>query len=51
MSILRDDVAFGSPNSAAAFVLGGSRNGWIEWMNEAAGTLDAVYRGKGKETR
>lgn len=51
VSILRDDVAFGSLSSAAAFVLGGSRNGWIEWVNEAGVTLDAAYRGKGKETR
>ncbi|MBQ1429365.1 MAG: GIY-YIG nuclease family protein [Kiritimatiellae bacterium] len=51
VSILRDDVAFGSPSSAAVFLLGGSRNGWIEWVNEAGRTLDAVYRGKRKETR
>lgn len=50
-STLRDDVAFGSPSSAAAFVLGGSQNGWTEWVNEAGETLDAAYRGKGKETR
>lgn len=48
---LRDDVAFGSPSSAAVFVLGGSQNGWTEWVNEAGETLDAAYRGKGKETR
>ena len=51
VSILRDDVAFGSPSSAAVFVLGGSQNGWTEWVNEAGETLDAAYRGKGKETR
>ena len=51
VSILRDDVAFGSPSSAAVFVLGGSRNGWIEWVNEAGVTLNAAYRGKGKESR
>ncbi|MBQ9681400.1 MAG: GIY-YIG nuclease family protein [Aeriscardovia sp.] len=47
-SILRDDVAFGSPSSAAVFVLGGSQNGWTEWVNEAGVTLDAAYRGGGK---
>lgn len=51
VSTLRDDAAFGSPSSAAAFVLEGSRNGWIEWVNEAGETLNAAYRGKGKETR
>lgn len=51
VSILRDDVAFGSPSSAAVFVLGGSQNGWTEWINEAGETLDAAYRGKGTETR
>lgn len=51
VSVHRDDVAFGSPSSAAVFVLGGSQNGWTEWINEADETLDAAYRGKGKETR
>lgn len=51
VSVLRDDLVFGSPSSAAVFVLGGSQNGWTEWVNEADETLDAVYRGKGKETR
>ena len=51
VSTLRDDVAFGSPSSAAVFVLGGSQNGWTEWVDEAGETLDAAYRGKGKETR
>lgn len=48
---LRDDMVFSSPSSAAVFVLGGSQNGWTEWVNEAGETLDTVYRGKGKETR
>lgn len=51
VATLRDDVAFGSPSSAAVFVLGGSANGWTEWINEAGETLDAAYRGKGTETR
>ena len=44
-------MVFSSPSSAAVFVLGGSQNGWTEWVNEAGETLDTVYRGKGKETR
>ena len=51
IAILRDDMVFSSPSSAAVFVLGGSQNGWTEWVNEAGETLDTVYRGKGKETR
>lgn len=51
IATLRDDMVFSSPSSAAVFVLGGSQNGWTEWVNEAGETLDTVYRGKGKETR
>ena len=51
MATLHDDVTFGSPSSAAVFVLGGSQNGWTEWINNAGETLDAAYRGKGTETR
>ena len=51
VATLRDDVTFGSPSSAAVFVLGGSQNGWTEWINNAGETLDAAYRGKGTETR
>lgn len=43
---LSDDVEFPSPSTAAVFVLGGSQNGWIEWINDAGQTLDSVYRGK-----
>ena len=42
VSVQRDDVAFGSPSSAAVFVLGGNQNGWTEWVNEAGETLDAA---------
>lgn len=42
--VLADDVEFASPSSAAVFVLGGSQNGWIEWVNEQGKTLDEVYR-------
>ena len=41
---LNKSVAFASPSSAACFVLGGSRNGWIEWKNQDGKTLDEVYR-------
>lgn len=51
IATLRDDMVLSSPSSAAVFVLGGSQNGWTEWVNEAGETLDTVYRGKGKETR
>ena len=41
---LETDVEFPSPSAAAVFVLGGSQNGWIEWINEQGQTLDSVYR-------
>ena len=42
---LADDATFPSPSAAAVFVLGGSQNGWTEWVNDAGQTLDEVYRG------
>ena len=42
--VLDEDIQFSSPSSAAVFVLGGSQNGWMEWINEAGQTLDEVYR-------
>ena len=42
--ILKKSLTFTSPSSAACFVLGGSRNGWIEWKNQDGKTLDEVYR-------
>ena len=44
--ILDDDVEFPSPSAAAVFVLGGSQNGWTEWVNNRGQTLDSVYRNK-----
>ncbi len=41
---LQHDIEFNSPSSAAVFVLGGSQNGWIEWLNDAGQTLNEVYR-------
>lgn len=43
-SELGEDLAFPSPSAAAVFVLGGSQNGWTEWVNGAGQTLDYVYR-------
>ncbi|PLS29524.1 GIY-YIG nuclease family protein [Bifidobacterium parmae] len=43
---LADDVEFASPSAAAVFVLGGSQNGWTEWVNDHGQTLDYVYRSK-----
>ncbi|MDO4442342.1 MAG: GIY-YIG nuclease family protein [Slackia sp.] len=40
------DVEFSTPSAAAVFVLGGSQNGWTEWVSDAGETLSAVYRGK-----
>ena len=41
---LEDDYEFPSPSAAAVFVLGGSQNGWTEWVNEQNYTLDSVCR-------
>lgn len=46
-SELGQDVTFSSPSAAAVFVLGGSANGWVEWVNDQGQTLDSVYRAKG----
>lgn len=43
---LGEDQAFSSPSAAAVFVLGGSQNGWTEWVNGSGKTLDHVYREK-----
>ena len=45
-AVLDDDVEFPSPSAAAVFVLGGSQNGWTEWVNDRGQTLDSVYRSK-----
>lgn len=37
-------VSFTSPSSAGQFVLGGSINGWVEWKDKDAKTLDKLYR-------
>lgn len=43
---LEDDVVFSSPSAAAVFVLGGSQNGWTEWVDEAGNALNDIYRAK-----
>lgn len=41
---LARDVSFDTPSAAAVFVLGGSQNGWTEWVSEDGRTLSMVYR-------
>lgn len=41
---LTEPVSFSSPSSAAVFVLGGSANGWTEWVAADGRTLSDVYR-------
>lgn len=42
--VLNVSISFSSPSAAAAFVLGGSINGWTEWKNSAGETLDKMFR-------
>lgn len=46
---LAEDVTFASPSAAAVFVVGGSQNGWTEWVNDQGKTLNDVYRSGGKQ--
>lgn len=39
-----EGVRFSSPSAAAVFVLGGSANGWSEWVNDKGQTLSSLYR-------
>ncbi len=41
---LTRDTSFDTPSAAAVFVLGGSQNGWTEWVSEDGRTLSKVYR-------
>ena len=42
---LSEDLEFPTPSAAAAvFVLGGSQNGWTEWVSDDGETLNQVYR-------
>lgn len=44
MHILKEKESFNSPSAAAVFVLGGSQNGWTEWVDSSGRTLSSVYR-------
>ena len=39
---LTEDLESPTPSAAAVFVLGGSQNGWIEWVNNDGETLNQV---------
>ncbi|WP_411161043.1 DUF4357 domain-containing protein [Collinsella aerofaciens] len=41
---LARDLEFPTPSAAAVFVLGGSQNGWTEWVSDDGETLNQVYR-------
>ena len=45
---LTEDLEFPTPSAAAVFVLGGSQNGWTEWVNNNGETLNQVYRSEDK---
>lgn len=45
---LAEDLELLTPSAAAVFVLGGSQNGWIEWVNNDGETLNQVYRSEDK---
>ena len=47
--LLREPCLFETPSAAAVFVLGGSQNGWTEWVDAEGNTLDEVYRKGGGE--
>ncbi|NEG69215.1 GIY-YIG nuclease family protein [Bifidobacterium choloepi] len=44
---LDENITFTSPSAAATFVLGGSVNGWIEWVDDNDYTLDHLHRRRG----
>ena len=41
---LAEDLEFPTPSAAAVFALGGSQNGWTEWVSDDGETLNQVYR-------
>lgn len=45
---LKETVSFASPSTAAVFILGGSQNGWTEWIDALGRTLSFVYRENGE---
>ena len=42
--VLKVPQTFSNPSAAAVFVLGGSQNGWTEWVDAQGATLSEVYR-------
>lgn len=42
--ILKQDISFTSPSSAAEFCIGNTSNGWIEWKDKDGNTLNDIYR-------
>ncbi|NLU44550.1 MAG: DUF4357 domain-containing protein, partial [Acholeplasmataceae bacterium] len=43
--LLKDDITFDSPNTAAEFVLGGNKNGWDYWRRASdEKTLNAIKK-------
>lgn len=42
-NILKEDVVFNSPSSAAYFIIGSATNGWFDWKN-SEGKPISVYR-------
>lgn len=45
---LAEDLDFPTPSAAAVFVLGGSQDGWTEWVDGEGKTLNQVYRSEDK---
>lgn len=42
--VLKSDINFSSPSSAAIFCLGRNTNGWHKWKDKDGNTLEAIYR-------
>lgn len=42
--VMKSDITFSSPSTAAVFCIGGSMNGWTAWKDQDGQTLDSVYR-------
>ena len=40
--VFQENVSYGSPSTAAAVILGGESNGWIEWKNDKNQTLKEI---------
>ena len=42
--VMKADITFSSPSTAADFCIGSSNNGWLVWRDKDGKTLDLVYR-------